>query len=383
MSAPADVAAQKVLNRPLMRVSAAVSRRWRSMGKGWRIAAGLAGALFLYTLPMWDPPLLSTPGSDFGGVLFSVATFVLVAVGLNVVVGQAGLLDLGYIGFYAVGAYSVALWGSFHASLPWVLLLPLAMICAMGAGVVLGTPTLRLRGDYLAIVTLGFGEIIRLTAVNLDWMGGAAGITKVPRPPSVGPITFGVLDQTPYYWLALTMIFIVVFFLRRLERSRVGRAWMAIREDEDAAELMGVPTFTFKLWAFAIGAAVGGISGALFAGRQGFVSPESFPVLTSVLILAAVVLGGAGNLPGVILGAVVISYLPERFRGFAEWRFFIFGVALVVVMIFRPQGLLPSRRRALEVADAPRMHDDRLSLAGADLEVPLLSNVDPEERTDG
>jgi branched-chain amino acid transport system permease protein len=179
------------------------------------------------------------------------------------------------------------------------------------------------------------------------------------------------------------MIFVVVFFLRRLERSRVGRAWMAIREDEDAAELMGVPTFTFKLWAFAIGAGVGGISGALFAGRQGFVSPESFPVLTSVLILAAVVLGGAGNLPGVILGAVAISYLPERFRGFAEWRFFVFGVALVVVMIFRPQGLLPSRRRALEVADTPRMHDDRLSLAGADLEAPLMGSVDPEGRTDG
>jgi branched-chain amino acid transport system permease protein len=232
-------------------------------------------------------------------------------------------------------------------------------------------------------VFLGFGEIAPLTAVNLDWMGGAAGITKVPRPPSIGPIEFGVLDQTPYYWLALTMIFVVVFFLRRLERSRVGRAWMAIREDEDAAELMGVPTFTFKLWAFAIGAAVGGLSGALFAGRQGFVSPESFPVLTSVLILAAVVLGGAGNLPGVILGAVAISYLPERFRGFAEWRFFIFGVALVVVMIFRPQGLLPNRRRALEGADTPRMHDDRLSLAGADLEAPIIATVDQEGLGDG
>jgi branched-chain amino acid transport system permease protein len=383
MSTPSDAAEAKVLNRPLMRASEAVSRRWRAMGRGWHIAVGIAGVIFLYTLPLWEPPLISTPNVDFGGVLFNVATFVLVAVGLNVVVGQAGLLDLGYIGFYAVGAYTVALWGSFHASLPWALLLPLAILTAMGAGVLLGTPTLRLRGDYLAIVTLGFGEIIRLTAVNLDWMGGAAGITQVPRPPSIGPLEFGVLDQTPYYWLALTAIFVVVFFLRRLERSRVGRAWMAIREDEDAAELMGVPTFTFKLWAFAIGAAVGGLSGALFAGRQGFVSPESFPVLTSVLILAAVVLGGAGNLPGVILGAVAISYLPERFRNFAEWRFFVFGVALVVVMIFRPQGLLPSRRRALEVADTSQMHDDSLSLAGADLEAPIIRTVDPEGRTDG
>jgi branched-chain amino acid transport system permease protein len=378
MSNPSDAAAARILGRPIMRASATVSRRWRSMAKPWRIAAAIAGVVVLYTLPLLEPPLISTPNADFGGVLFNVATFVLVAVGLNVVVGQAGLLDLGYIGFYAVGAYTVALWGSLHASLPWVLLAVLAVLAAMAAGVLLGTPTLRLRGDYLAIVTLGFGEIIRLTAVNLDWMGGAAGITQVPRPASIGPLEFGVLDQTPYYWLALTAIFVVVFFLRRLERSRVGRAWMAIREDEDAAELMGVPTFTFKLWAFAIGAAVGGLSGALFAGRQGFVNPESFPVLTSVLILAAVVLGGAGNLPGVILGAVAISYLPERFRGFAEWRVFVFGVALVVVMVFRPQGLLPSRRRALEVLDAPRMHDDGLSLAGADLEAPTVRNFDPE-----
>jgi branched-chain amino acid transport system permease protein len=253
----------------------------------------------------------------------------------------------------------------------------------MFAGLVLGTPTLRLRGDYLAIVTLGFGEIIRICAVNLGWLGAAAGISGVPRPPTVGPLKFGVLDQKPYYWLALTMIFVVVFFMRRLERSRVGRAWTAIREDEDAAELMGVPTFVFKLWAFAIGAAIGGLSGALFAGRQAFINPESFPLIFSILVLAAVVLGGAGNLPGVILGAVLISYLPERIRSFQETRFFIFGVALVIVMIFRPAGLLPSRRRAMEVADAGMLHEDALTLAGADLEAPVLGRFESEDRTDG
>jgi branched-chain amino acid transport system permease protein len=223
---------------------------------------------------------------------------------------------------------------------------------------VLGTPTLRLRGDYLAIVTLGFGEIIRITAINNQWLGGSAGIKNVARPPSsdwqipgtdIAPFKYGVVDLRPYYWLTLTFLILVIILLRNLERSRVGRAWVAIREDEDAAELMGVPTFRFKLLSFSIGAAIGGMAGALFSAKQGFINPQSFPLLNSILFLAAVVLGGAGNLPGVLLGACVIAYLPERFRGFQNWRFFIFGVALVVMMIFRPQGLLPNRRRAAEV----------------------------------
>jgi branched-chain amino acid transport system permease protein len=253
---------------------------------------------------------------------------------------------------------------------------PIAIAVSMIAGLVLGTPTLRLRGDYLAIVTLGFGEIIRITAVNSGWLGGAAGISGVPKPPSAGPLKFRILDQKPYYWLALTLIVVVIVLVRRLERSRVGRAWTAIREDEDAAELMGVPTFRFKLLAFAIGAAVGGLSGALFAGRQGFINPQSFPLIISILFLAAVVLGGSGNLPGVILGAVVVAYLPERFRGFQEWRFFVFGVALVIVMIFRPQGLLPSRRRAAELHDA---QDQDVPAAGGALMAPL----EPEQLSHG
>jgi branched-chain amino acid transport system permease protein len=160
-----------------------------------------------------------------------------------------------------------------------------------------------------------------------------------------------VLDAKPYYWLVLTNIIIVIIAVGNLERSRVGRSWLAIREDEDAAELMGVPTFRFKLWAFAIGAAIGGLSGALFASKQGFINSNSFILLTSILFVAAVVLGGSGNLIGVILGAVLVSYLPERFRNFQETRYLVFGLALVVLMIFRPQGLIPNRRRAAEIAE--------------------------------
>jgi branched-chain amino acid transport system permease protein len=231
---------------------------------------------------------------------------------------------------------------------------PLAIAATMIAGVILGTPTLRLRGDYLAIVTLGFGEIVRLTAVNSEFLGGSRGINQIPHPPGSRPDgkpLFGVLDAAPYYWLVLTLILIVLLVVSNLERSRVGRSWVAIREDEDAAELMGVPTFKFKLWAFAMGAAVGGLAGATFAGKPGFVNPQSFPVLISILILAAVVLGGAGNRIGVIVGAVIVAYLPERFREFAEYRFLIFGAVLVLVMIFRPQGLIPNRRRAVELED--------------------------------
>jgi branched-chain amino acid transport system permease protein len=300
-------------------------------------------------------------------VLFTMASYVLVALGLNVVLGYAGLLDLGYVGFYAVGAYTVAVLGSFQAQLSWWALIPIAVVVATISGVLLGAPTLRVRGDYLAIVTLGFGEIIRLTALNSAWLGEARGITQIPRPPGIALfelpnlewegftafvdldntttfLVFGVADQAPYYWLALTLIFVVLGADRMLRLSRIGRAWEATREDEDAAELMGVPTFRFKLLAFATGAFIGGLSGALFASRQGFINPVSFPLLLSILFLAAVVVGGAGNRWGAILGACVVAYLPERFRGFEEWRLLVFGLALLLLANFRPQGLLPPRR---------------------------------------
>src|SRR4051794_38653489 len=295
-----------------------VRDRWEGLPKAVRLLLLLLGALFLYALPLLDPPYISPSGSDFGAVLFQVSDYVLVALGLNVVLGYAGLLDLGYVGFYLIGAYTVAVLGSLHGHLPLLLLLSIAACVALASGLLLGAPTLRVRGDYLAIVTLGFGEIIRQTAVNWGWVGAASGISDVPRPPSVDLfkiphiswdgmvatvdldntttfIRFGVLDQIPYYWLALTVIFIVLLGEGLLVRSRVGRAWEATREDEDAAELMGVPTFKFKLLAFAIGAFIGGLSGGLFATRQAFINPESFPLLLSILFVAAVVVGGAGN----------------------------------------------------------------------------------------
>ncbi|HEY0485224.1 MAG TPA: branched-chain amino acid ABC transporter permease [Mycobacteriales bacterium] len=330
---------------------------WGSLPTPARWVVLVVLAALLVALPVLNPPLLSTPDSDFPTVLFIVGVYCIAALGLNIVVGLAGLLDLGYVGFYAVGAYSVAVFGSPSSALathfPWLVCIPIAIALSMVAGVLLGSPTLRLRGDYLAIVTLGFGEIVRLTALNSSKLGGAAGITEVPAPPghhADGSPVFGVLDAKPYYWLALVVIFLIVIASRNLERSRVGRAWLAIREDEDAAELMGVPTFKFKLWAFAMGAAVGGLAGAVFAGQQGFINPESFQIQLSILFLAAVVVGGAGNRLGVVVGAVLVAYLPERFRALAEYRILVFGLALLLMSVFRPQGLLPSKRREVELA---------------------------------
>ncbi len=332
-------------------------------------------ALFAYALPLLEPPLISPPGTDFGGVLFTVTIYCLVALGLNIVVGYAGLLDLGYVGFYAIGAYTVAILTSFHANWPLLLAIPVAVVATMVSGVLLGAPTLRVRGDYLAIVTLGFGEIIRLTAVNTEWLGDARGISNIARPPGVELfdlphlfwdggvplidgndtttfIVFGVLDQIPYYWLGLTVVIVMLFADRLIKDSRVGRAWEATREDEDAAELMGVPTFRFKLLAFSTGAFVGGLAGGLYASRQSFINPQSFLLLFSILFLAAVVVGGQGNRWGVLVGAFLVAYLPERFRDFADFRVLVFGLALMVLAVFRPEGLLPPRRtvRAKQVA---------------------------------
>jgi branched-chain amino acid transport system permease protein len=336
--------------------------KWNQIPKPVRIVIGLVGLAFLYYLPVMKPPLISTPDTDFASLLAgSVVIYVIVALGLNVVVGMAGLLDLGYVGFYAVGAYTMAVVGSAHASVPWLLCMPAAVLVSMVSGVLLGAPTLRLRGDYLAIVTLGFGEIIRLLAERFDWLGAKQGFSGIAHPPKIGSIEFGVLDSKSYYWLGLSLVILVYFLLGRLERSRVGRAWTAIREDEDAAELMGVPTFKFKLWAFAIGAGVGGLAGALFASKQNYVAPDLFLLKISILFLAAVVLGGPGNRPGVVIGAIVVSYLPERFRFLDSSRYFWFGVVLVVMMIFRPQGLLPRRqhgRRTQPPSSAPPPFED-------------------------
>ena len=332
-----------------------VANAWERLPRQVRWVATVAVVAFFVVLPHIRIPILNTPDSDFASVLFNpIGIYVLVALGLNVVVGEAGLLDLGYVAFFAVGAYTMAVLGT-KAHWPFFLILPVAIALSMLAGVVLGGPTLRLRGDYLAIVTLGFGEIVHLVAQNTNSIGGPQGISGIPHPPNFNlfgyHVQFGILDPKPYYYLLLAVIVVTIVIVRNLKRSRVGRAWTAIREDEDAAELMGVPTFKFKLWAFAIGAGIGGTAGVMYAGKVISITPDNFLFNLSILFLAAVVLGGSGNIPGVILGAIVVAYLPERFRQFAQYRVLVFGAALVLVMIFRPQGLLPSRRRAKELLE--------------------------------
>ncbi len=361
--------------------------RWSRLPKASRLLLVVVFALFFYALPLLRPPILTTQQTDFGGIMFSSAALALVAVGLNIVIGYAGLLDLGYIGFYLVGAYTTGVLTSQHWHWPFFLVLPIAVAVTMLSGVLLGAPTLRVRGDYLAIVTLGFGEIIRLVVTNVEWLGAAAGIKDIPHPPTIGPkpeppfgegglfkiphlswdgfvpsvdsdrgtpfLVFGAVDAIPYYWLVLTVLILVLIGDRLVKASRVGRAWEATREDEDAAELMGVPTFRFKLLAFAMGAAIGGLSGSLFASSQGgYINPLSFPLLLSILFVAAVIVGGAGNRWGAVLGGVLVAYLPERFREFADYRLLVFGLALMILPVYRPQGLLPPARtiraRAME-----------------------------------
>jgi branched-chain amino acid transport system permease protein len=354
-----------------------MSDRWRALPRWqrWLFFAAFIG--FLYYLPYLGIPGLVAlrtdyvaNGSDWSSTLFLCAVYVLIAIGLNVVIGLAGLLDLGYVGFFAVGAYSVALFASPDSyvvkwiqqswnlspewAVAWGLTIPIAIALTMISGVILGGPTLRLRGDYLAIVTLGFGEIIRIIARNSTFTGASQGVSQIPGPPGTfadGSKIFGVVDIAPWYWLALTVMLFFVFAVRRLEHSRVGRAWLAVREDEDAAAIMGVNGFKFKLWAFAIGAGLGGMSGVLYASKYSYIDPTNFGLTLSISFVAMIVLGGQGNIPGVALGAILLTYLPERFRLFLDYRPLMVGLALVVVMILRPQGLIPSRRRARELHD--------------------------------
>jgi branched-chain amino acid transport system permease protein len=328
--------------------------RWNGLSRPQQWAGVIPIVVLIYFIPVINPPFLTTePNTNFPIAMFHGATYALVAVGLNVVVGQAGLLDLGYIGFYAVGAYVAALFTSPTSILwkvPYLGVLPLAMLITMVAGVLLGSPTLRLRGDYLAIVTLGFGEIVRLLATVIPALQGQTGFSGIGAPPgnyANGRPIFAVTNGTPWYWLICTIIIAVLLLVGNLERSRVGRAWIAIREDEDAAEIMGVPTYKFKLWAFAIGAAIGGLSGALFAGQNSHIDNQTMDVPTSALFVAAVVLGGSGNKVGVMIGGFLISYIPDRFTNLASWKYLIFGIILIVLMIFRPQGLLGARQRLL------------------------------------
>jgi len=317
-------------------------------------------------------------GNSWVRVLDFALLYVMLALGLNIVVGFAGLLDLGYIAFYAVGAYLYALLASPHFGLHWPVwaVLPLGALVAGLFGVLLGAPTLRLRGDYLAIVTLGFGEIVRIFINNLNApvniTNGPQGISQidpvriagVPLSKTLEVFGIGFPSVYLYYYLFLALTLLIVFVSIRLEDSRIGRAWVAIREDEIAAKACGIDTRNVKLLAFAMGATFGGVAGGLFAGFQEFVSPESFGLMESIMVLCMVVLGGMGHIPGVILGGLLLAILPEALRHGAvpmqqaafgrvlldpeSLRMLLFGLALIAVMLYRPAGLWPEARRKRE-----------------------------------
>nr|WP_314479231.1 high-affinity branched-chain amino acid ABC transporter permease LivM [uncultured Pseudomonas sp.] len=297
-----------------------------------------------------------------------ILIYVLLGLGLNIVVGLAGLLDLGYVGFYAVGAYSYAMLSHYLGWSFWACL-PIAGLMAATFGFLLGFPVLRLRGDYLAIVTLGFGEIIRLFLRNLtDWTGGPNGISNIPKPEffgltferraAEGMQTFHEYFGLPYnsinkviflYLVALLLALLALFVINRLLRMPIGRAWEALREDEIACRALGLNPTVIKLSAFTLGACFAGFAGSFFAARQGLVTPESFTFIESAIILAIVVLGGMGSQLGVILAAIVMILLPELMREFSEYRMLMFGALMVLMMIWRPQGLLPMQRPHMEL----------------------------------
>jgi branched-chain amino acid transport system permease protein len=337
-----------------------------------------AGVLLVAVALLLLPFALAQAGTSWVRIANYAILYVLLALGLNIVVGFAGLLDLGYIAFYAVGAYTYALLASpqFGLHLPFWVILPIGALVAALFGVLLGAPTLKLRGDYLAIVTLGFGEIVRIFLNNLsrpvNLTNGPQGISRID-PFAVGSFDFskpesilGVDFSGPvkYYYLLLAVLVGVLVVNVRLQDSRIGRAWEAVREDETAARAMGINTTHMKLLAFAMGASFGGVAGGMFSAIQGFISPESFVLVESIMVVAMVVLGGMGNIWGVVLGALLLSFVPEILRWTVEplqralfgrmlvepevIRMLIFGLALVLVMLYRPAGLLPSafRRRA-------------------------------------
>lgn len=307
------------------------------------LIAALALLPYAGTFPLTS--FLNTPITSYQAVLvYPIAMFVLMALGLNIVVGKSGLLDLGYVAFFAIGAYTMGILGTTTHMNTWEIL-PFGIGFAMLAGLILGLPALRLRGDYLAIVTLGFGEIVRIIALTLTQTGGPNGVVGIPNPPPIFGQKFELNDHAGYFWIILTMILLVIWMVRRFTIRRPGRAWEAIRQDEDVAALMGVNLLVYKLWSFSIGAAIGGGAGVIYASKVMFIAPDMFTFNVSVLILACVVFGGMGNMWGVILGASILAYLPERIRFISNSRQLVFGLVLLVIMNVRPDGLLPRKKR--------------------------------------
>jgi branched-chain amino acid transport system permease protein len=350
----------------------------------WAVGAvGLAGLLAL--------PLLA--GSVISEILGLVAVFMLLGLGLNIVVGYAGLLDLGYVAFFAVGAYFTALLTgadivavlgtaepAFSLHLSFYVALPIVILLAAGIGLLIGAPVLRLRGDYLAIVTLGFGEIARIIFAS-EWLqpvaGGAQGLRAVTEAPIFG---IGFRQPQRFYYLALAACLLAIFVSRRLANSRIGRAWTAMREDEQVAEAMGISTVKYKLLAFAIGGAVGSLGGALFAVKLSTVQPDSFTILVSIVALAIVILGGMGSIPGVVVGALVLMGLPGLLAQFEEFRLLIYGAVLIAVMILRPEGLIPNVRRMRELKEEERLQDAWLRAREAAGEEPEVAVAGEEAR---
>ncbi len=347
--------------------------------RGWQILSHyyityLLAALVMAVIPLLMelegiPEAFPLQGGFGTSVLFLTGVWILLALGLSVVVGLAGLLDLGYVAFFMIGAYMTALMTDSGSPDQWHIVewptwysLPFAVIVAMLAGTALGIPTLRLRGDYLAIVTLGFHEIVRESVNNLAILNASRGIAAIPHP-IIGSYDFGLDAERYWWWLLIPAIILAVIMIRHLDNSRVGRYWAAIREDEVAASAMGVPVTKMKVLAFVIGASTSGVAGWIYAVKFSYIAPNSFPLLASILVLCAVVLGGLGSISGAVLGAILVVTLPEVIRDIADGRAIfgfdvttgriaVFGLALIVVMIYRPGGLLAARRRRTELSEA-------------------------------
>jgi len=284
-------------------------------------------------------------------IITTALIYVVLGLGLNIVVGLAGLLDLGYVAFYAVGAYSYALI-NYHFQISFWFLLPLCALLSATFGVILGFPVLRLRGDYLAIVTLGFGEIIRLVLENWnEFSFGPSGIANIPRPPFFGMESNIQSASVFMYYLMILMVIFTIFMVNRLQHSRIGRAWLALREDEIACQAMGIDRTKTKLMAFALGATWAGLMGAIFAAKTTFINPACFTFLESAIILSIVVLGGMGSILGVILAAFILILLPEYLRAFSDYRMLIFGASMVLMMVFRPQGLISHVNRHYDIKE--------------------------------
>jgi branched-chain amino acid transport system permease protein len=348
-----------------------VRQRVQQLPPGRRRLLNGTSLLLLAVVLAFLPQLV---GSTLSQVLGQVGVYLLMGLGLNIVVGYAGLLDLGYVAFFATGAYLTALFTganrvtslgdlvapAFSLHLNFYLAVPFVIIVTAFVGVLIGAPVLRLRGDYLAIVTLGFGEIARVL-VQSSWLqeftGGPQGLRDV-TDAAIGGV--GFRDPEPFFYLVLVFCGVAIFVSQRLAGSRVGRAWSAMREDELAAEAMGVSTIRFKLLAFAMGAAVGCLSGALFAVQIGSIAPASFTILVSITVLAIVILGGMGSIPGVIVGTLLLIGLPGLLDEFEEYRLLVYGAALILVMVLRPQGLVPNVRRSRELQEDEAAQDQWL-----------------------